>query len=307
MSVFTSLVGIMRGAACAIRDPRRLATLAIESASARAEGFEREAKAALGGLPRCVPFDAFLNTDGDCLPAFTFLDDTSTVIDLLLLRALVRRYDARTMLEIGTFRGESALAVATAGADVVTLSLADDALLEQGAQRSWVEAHRTLSTGHPRITHIFGDSAALDTRPYREWADILFIDGDHSRHAVEADTRRFWVARSCRTGAVVWHDAFFSPLVPRWEVLAGIAAGVPATHRSHLVQVSNTLCLAWLPDADALPTVDRSYVPQSVYSVGVTPVAGWRSQKADAVTVQTGAAPRHPVPEDAKGAARERA
>ena len=305
MSVLTSLAGVMRGAARAIRDPRRLATLAIESESARTEGFEREAKTALGELPRCVPLEPFLGIEGDWLPAFTFLDDTSTVTDLLLLRGLVRRYDARTMLEIGTFRGESALAVAEAGADVVTLSLSDETLLERGAQRSWVEAHRTLSTGHPRIRHIFGDSAVTDTLQYRDWADILFIDGDHSRQAVEADTRQFWPTRSRRTGAVVWHDAFYSPLVPRWEVLAGIAAGVPASHRSQLVQVSNTLCLAWLPDADSLPTVDRSYVPRAVYTVGVTPVPAWRSKKGETGIREAAAGCDQSVPDSAVVGLRE--
>jgi hypothetical protein len=220
-------------------------------------------------------FDA----NGDALPAFTFLDDTSTVLDLLLLRALVRRYGARTLLEIGTFRGEGALAVASAGAEVVTLSLPDDELLARGAPPSLVRAHRTLSSGQPNITHVFGDSATFDTGPYRDWADIVFIDADHARDAVERDTRRFWETRSPRVGAVVWHDAFSSPLVPRWEVLAGIAAGVPPSQRSRLVNVSNTLCVAWLPDGDTLPTISRSYVPRTVYSVQVSPVPGWRARR----------------------------
>jgi hypothetical protein len=306
VSLLASLAGIMRGAAQALRDPRRLAELAREPACARAEAFEREATALLGGVPRCVPLEGLLNPRGDFLPAFTFLDDTSTVVDLLLLRALVTRYGARTMLEIGTFRGESSLAVATAGASVVTLSLSDEALLERGTRRSWVDAHRTLSTGHPNITHAFGDSAVVDTAPYREWADILFIDGDHSRGALESDTRRFWTTRSPRVGAVVWHDAFSSPLVPRWEVLAGIAAGVPPSHRSQLVQVSNTLCLAWLPDGNSMPTVDRSYVPRVVYSVNVTPLPGWTSGKQAAPAVQESAVADHPPPGDADVIARAR-
>jgi predicted O-methyltransferase YrrM len=282
VSVITSLASILRGAALVLRDPRRLAVLASEPAGEREEAFQREATALFGGVPRSVPFEGFLTPSGDALSAFTFLDDTSTVADLLLLRALVGRYGARTMLEIGTFRGESALAVASAGASVVTVSLPDEVMLAGRAERSWVDAHRTLSTGHPNITHAFGDSAVLDTSPYREWADILFIDGDHSRRAIEVDTRRFWDTRSRRVGAVVWHDAFFSPLVPRWEVLAGIAAGVPAAYRSQIVHVSNTLCLAWLPDADSLPTVSRSYVPRVVYSVNVAPVPGWTSGKQTA-------------------------
>jgi hypothetical protein len=300
------MAGILRGAVQAVRNPRRLAQLALESPAERADAFEREAKTLLGGAPRCVPLEAILHADGDSLPAFTFLDDTSTIIDLLLLRALVTRYGARTMLEIGTFRGESSLAVATAGAKVVTLSLPDEELLARGSPRSWVDAHRTLSAGHPGITHAFGDSGVVDIASYREWADILFIDGDHSRAALESDTRRFWSTRSGRVGAVVWHDAFSSPLVPRWEVIAGIAAGVPSVHRSQLVQVSNSLCLAWLPDGDSLPTVERSYVPRIVFSVNVTPLSGWTSKK-DARSAEPSGVAARPRADGASGIARAHA
>lgn len=280
------LASILRGAARALRDPRRLVALTREPEPARQAGFEREVVELLGGAPRCVPIEALLDSTGDVLSAFTFLDDTSTVLDLLLLRALVKRYRANTMFEIGTFRGESALAVAAAGARVVTLSLSDSALTERGAADPWVGAHRTVSAGHPEIMHVFGDSSVVDTGPYCGWADILFVDGDHSRGAVETDTRRFWDVRSPRVGAVVWHDAFFSPLVPRWEVIAGIAAGVPKACRSQLVQVSNTLCVAWLPDGDMLPTVERSYVPRTAFSVTVTPLLGWQSGKSTMSSVE---------------------
>lgn len=279
MTSLSSLVGILRGAARVLRDPRRLVSLSLPSAAEREQAFQREVEALLGGVPRCIALEQLLPRGGDLLPAFTFLDDTSTVMDLLLLRALMNRYGARTMLEIGTFRGESAIAVATTGARVVTLSLPDHALRARGAPVSWVDAHRTLSADHAGITHVFGDSRTIDTQPYDGWADLLFIDGDHSREGVEADTRRFWNARSAQVGAVVWHDAFFSPLVPRWEVLAGIAAGVPPSYRSSLVHISNTLCLACLPDSQGMPTVERSYMPRAAYSVNVTPIPGWQPKR----------------------------
>jgi hypothetical protein len=287
-----SLFSILRGAARALRDPRRLVALTRQSEPDRQAGFEREAVELLGGAPRCVPIEHLLDSTGDMLSAFTFLDDTSTVLDLLVLRALVKRYGANTMFEIGTFRGEAALAVAGAGARVVTLSLSDSALTQRGAADSWVGAHRTVSAGHPAITHLLGDSRVVDISPYRGWADILFVDGDHSRAAVEADTRRFWDVRSPRVGAVVWHDAFSSPLVPRWEVIAGIAAGVPKACHAQLVQVSNTLCVAWLPDGESLPTVERSYVPRTAFSVIVTPLPDWRSDKS------TMSAPQRAIPLD---------
>lgn len=280
MTSLSSVIGILRGVGRAIRDPRRLVSLTRRTDAEREQAFQREAEALLGGVPRCIAFERLLPPGGDVLPAFTFLDDTSTVMDLLLLRAIVKRYGARSMLEIGTFRGESALAVAMTGAEVITLSLSDDDLMRRGAPRSWIEAHRTVSADHPGVRHLLGDSRTVDTRPYDGWGDVLFIDGDHSRAGVESDTRRFWSARSARVGAVVWHDAFTSPLLPRWEVLAGIAAGVPPSHRSALVQVSNTLCLAWLPDSEALPTVERSYVPRVAYSVSVTPIHGWQPRRS---------------------------
>ena len=282
MAVLGSIAAIARGALLALRDPRRLATLGRPSEADRQATFEREVSSLLGSVPRSVAIEQLLGIAGDALSVFTFLDDTSTVLDLLVLRSLVHRYRATTMLEIGTFRGESAHAVAEAGTTVVTLSLSDTALTERGAPPSWVEAHRTISSGHARITHLSGDSRDFDTKPFDRWADILFIDGDHSRAGVETDTRRFWHVRSPRVGAVVWHDAFLTPLLPRWEVIAGIAAAVPSEHRRQLVHVSNTLCLAWLPDGEALPTVERSYVPRTAFSVRVAPVVGWKSVKGSA-------------------------
>jgi hypothetical protein len=273
-----ALRAVARGFGRALADPRLLARLAVPSHADRARQHEAECVRLLGGVPRTVPVERIVGGGGR-LEAFSFLDDTSTVLDLLVLRGLMACRPGGRYFEIGTFRGESALAVADIACEVVTLSLPDSQLTARSAHRSWVAAHRTFSEGHPRIRHVFADSATFDTAPYEGWADVLFIDGDHSRQAVEADTRRYWRVRRPRTGAVVWHDAFLTPLLPRWEVLAGIAAGVPPECRRELVHVSNTLCVAWLPNAAAFPTVELSYTPRLAFAVDVSVVPAWRSAR----------------------------
>src|SRR6185312_9393022 len=231
--------------------------------------YEREVGDLFGTLPRAVSIEAIVGEDLGRLNSFSFLDDTSTVLDLLLLRGLVRRTQGCHYFEIGTFRGESAIAVADEASEVVTLSLSDDDLLSLGFDRSFVAAHRIFSDGNPKIRHIFGDSGSFDVTPFLGWADVLFVDGDHARNSVERDTRRFLPVVRSGTGVVVWHDAFLSPLRPRWEVLAGIGAALTVDQRNALVHVANTLAVALMPSAASLPTIELSYVPTTVFSVEV--------------------------------------
>ncbi|HJU88190.1 MAG TPA: class I SAM-dependent methyltransferase, partial [Gemmatimonadaceae bacterium] len=193
---------ILRGAMTAIRDPRKLARLTWTSPDERESDYEAEARRLIGGAPRSVPIERVMPLDSAQLDVFSFLDDTSTVLDLMLLRGLLARYERPRYLEIGTFRGESALAAASEGAEVVTISLPDEELRARGAHESWIEAHRTFSQGHPSIRHLHADSQSVDLGPFQNWADVLFIDGDHARLAVEHDTRRFWPVRARNSGVV---------------------------------------------------------------------------------------------------------
>jgi predicted O-methyltransferase YrrM len=274
-----SLRAIARGAAVALRDPRLFARIpplvARETEQRRVEALAREA---FGGAPRTVPIESVVAPEGGEIGCLSFLDDATPVTDLLLLRALMARGGGR-YLEVGTLRGESALAVAGLASEVVTISLPDEELLEMGADRSFVQTHRVFSSGHPNVRHVLGNSRSMDLSEFQGWADLVFIDGDHTFAGVASDTRRFWATRRDESTPVVWHDAFLSPLKPRWEVLAGIAEGLPPNRRSEIVHVSNTLCAAWLPDAAALPTVGATYFPRVAFSVTVAIRDDWTPPK----------------------------
>jgi predicted O-methyltransferase YrrM len=265
-----SLWAIARGAAAAARDPRLLARL---PGMAETNRFERrcraDVEAALGGPPRCVPLERLLAPGRATLPRLAHLGEWTPLADLLLLQGLASSFDRCRYFEIGTFRGESAVATAEVADRVVTLSLSDERLREAGYDASFVAAQRLFSAGHPRVEHLVGDSRTFDVSPYVGWADVLFVDGGHDRDTVASDTRRFWPVRSGAASVVVWHDAFFDPFRPRWEVLAGIADGLPERYRPGLVHVSNTWSVAWLPDAASLPTVPRDYLPRVDFSAEV--------------------------------------
>lgn len=271
-----SLFPAVRGALAIARDPRFLARVPkLLDNEARQRDLEARVRAAFGGPPRTVPVELLLPPVPSPLPFVAFLDDSSPVVDLALLRGLMSRFPDGRYLEVGTLRGESALAVAALASQVVTISLPDDELERLGADPSFVATHRVFSSGEPKIRHLLGDSRSIDLAEFEKWADVVFIDGDHRFEGVASDTRRFWRTRRGDDSIVVWHDAFSSPLTPRWEVLAGIAEGLPPNRLSEVVHVSNTLCVAWLPAAHELPTVSRSYVPRLAFTVGLEVRDDW--------------------------------
>jgi predicted O-methyltransferase YrrM len=158
----------------------------------------------------------------DLLPttgALTYWDANYTK-DMLYLALLAKALAAKTIFEIGTLHGYTALqfALNTLPDTVVyTLDLPPDAsitpaLTTTAVDEAHVVAHgRTvdyLYTSHPagqKVRQLYGDSARFDFSPYHGQVDLYFIDGAHSYEYVRSDTLQ---ALSCvRPGGVIaWHD-----------------------------------------------------------------------------------------------------
>ena len=225
------------------------------------------------GLP-VTPLTALLPAAGDSVAPFAFGGGGSLPTDLLLLRALVRRAGpAARYFEIGTWRGESAAAVAPLAAMVATLNLSPEQLRALRLSEVYIGQHGHFSRSFPNVTHLLGDSATFDYAalpggPF----DVIFIDGDHRYQAVRTDTARVFEHLVGPRTAVVWHDAARQPGQPRWEVLAGILDGLPAQLPGQLYAVSHTLCALYVPNtrpsasAEALPT------PGAGFRVTVEPI-----------------------------------
>src|ERR1700679_3264507 len=59
----------------------------------------------------------------ETVDAYSFLPGTSTIVDILLLKILAKRYDNCCYLEIGSYRGESIASVAEVAGECNSLTL----------------------------------------------------------------------------------------------------------------------------------------------------------------------------------------
>lgn len=260
----------LRGLAALARNPWLLNhVLAADEAS-----WQRRAQAHAGrqlsalGLP-VVALQTFLSAADTTVQPFAFREGGSLPTDLLLLRALCRRVTAARYFEIGTWRGESAANVAEVAQAVYTLNLSAEELRHLGLPPRYIKLHGFFSRPLPNITHLHGNSATFDLAGLGQKFDVVFIDGDHTYEAVRTDTRRVFEHLVGPETVVVWHDASRQPGQPRWEVLAGILDGLPATASGPLVQVENTLCALYSPRPLPTRSPDPLADPQHWFSVEV--------------------------------------
>ena len=222
------------------------------------------------GLP-AVPLTHFLTPDDHTVRPFAFREGGSLPTDLLLLRALARRVPNCRYFEIGTWRGESAANVAEVAAEVYTLNLSGEEMRALGLSERYIELHGFFSRPLPHVHHRHGNSATFDLTSLGQPFDVIFIDGDHRYEAVRTDTRRVFEQLVGPDTVVVWHDASRQPGQPRWEVLAGILDGLPATATGQLVQAENTLCALYSPRPLPTHTFDPLSDPTTWFEVTVRP------------------------------------
>jgi predicted O-methyltransferase YrrM len=183
---------------------------------------------------------------GEIVKPFAFREGGSLPTDLALLRALARQISNCRYFEIGTWRGESAANVAEVAATVHTLNLSAAEMQALGLSERYANLHGYFSRPLPNVTHLKGNSATFLMRELGHF-DLVFIDGDHRYEAVRTDTQRVFEHLVGPGTTVVWHDASRQPGQPRWEVIAGILDGIPATATGQLVQIENTLCAVYSP------------------------------------------------------------
>lgn len=176
-----------------------------------------------GGLPRKAVFEAFPMSSAEVrlgsLDGYTWLHGETPpfTIDLLSLCLLCRAIRPRTIFEIGTFVGYTALHLALnspPGTRVFTLDLPpskrDTALRTTATDHKLIDRDvgRAVFEGTEQaggIHRLYGDSATFDFSEWHGAVDLFFVDGAHSYEYVRSDTLN--ALRCVRPGGVIaWHD-----------------------------------------------------------------------------------------------------
>lgn len=140
---------------------------------------------------------------------------SQTVEGILFVASLARALTARTVFEIGTFKGVTTWALARNlddDATVHTLDLPYDesatldlSELDEANRRSSPDRlFEKIDPGSKVVQH-WSDSATFDFSPFAAKCDLVYVDGAHTRSYVERDTSNALDMMS-KSGAVVWDD-----------------------------------------------------------------------------------------------------
>ncbi|MEI7661974.1 MAG: class I SAM-dependent methyltransferase [Bacteroidota bacterium] len=172
---------------------------------------------------------------------YTYLDGTSRVTDIVVLKSLARRFAGCSYLEIGSFRGESLVNVAAVAKECVSVSLSDNEMKELGLGEH-VKLQRFFSGGLQNVLHVQHNSLTYDFSQLNRKFDLIFIDGDHSYAAVKKDTENAFKLLRDENSIIVWHDYGRSYNLENWNTIAGMIDGASAENRKKIYHISNTIC-----------------------------------------------------------------
>jgi len=175
------------------------------------------------------------------LKAVSCHDHNCSIFELTVLAALARSLRPKRIVEIGTYDGRSALAMAAnlpldSGAQVVTLNLPPDYLNDKSTPLIDEQLAGKVESGyrwrgHPEANLIrqeFGNSLEYD---FDQWkpTDLAFIDGGHDESIATSDSLHIMRIINHSRGTILWHDATRYGVKPALEKLR--AQG----HKIHLI------------------------------------------------------------------------
>lgn len=221
------------------------------------------------GLPVIQP-DELFGDFNETVEPFAFLDGGSLPTDLALLKKLARRIPDCNYFEIGTWRGESVANVAAVAKSCFTLNLSKGEMKAMGLDQRYIDLHGHYSRNIPHVIHLEGNTLTYDFKSLDQKFDLVFIDGDHHYEMVKNDTRKVFQHLVHEKSVVVWHDYARNPETTRFEVLAGILDGSPASVHPHLFHVAHTLCAVYIPGFKGGVSLESPVIPQGAFKVEIS-------------------------------------
>ena len=173
---------------------------------------------------------------------YTFLDGSSLITDLALLKSIAKSIPNCEYLEIGTWRGESIMNVAESAAHCTSINLSPEDIIAMGLPEKYAQLHGCLIKEQKNILSVHANSLYFDFSTLNQKFDFIFVDGDHSYEGVKSDTRKVYELLKDDNSIIVWHDYGYNPETPRHSVISAILDGLPYEAHQYLYHVSNTIC-----------------------------------------------------------------
>lgn len=218
-----------------------------------------------------VEISTFLKKGRAEINNYTFLEGSSLVTDLALLKSIALKFNVCDYLEIGTWRGESIVNIADVeGSRCVSINLSPEEIIKLGLPEKYANEHGCLIKGKKNIQTIYSNSLTFDFSSLKYKFDLIFVDGDHTYEAVKSDTQNVFQLLKDENSVIVWHDYGFDPVTPRYSVISAILDGMPKESHKHLYHVSNTMCAIYSKQ-DMTPFLQKKIEkPNKVFKIEIT-------------------------------------
>ncbi len=200
-------------------------------------------------LPTIDLLDLFPDLD-ETIESYSFLNGTSLITDLILLKSLAKKFDNCAYLEIGSWRGESLVNVASVSNDITSLTLSEKEMRSFNLGEDFIKVHGVFSNHLENLIKIEHDSHKFDFKSLNKKFDLVFVDGDHSYEGVLNDTKKVFQILKNDKSIIVWHDYGFNTEDVRHNTLKGILDGIPLEKHKNLYHVSNTMCAVYIENCE---------------------------------------------------------
>jgi predicted O-methyltransferase YrrM len=177
-----------------------------------------------------------------------FLHNGSFLQDYIFLKALAKKFEVRTYLEIGSFMGESISSVAEFADVCYSVSLPDEnakALFKNKYKKN--NFSRYFSRKKSNVIHYECDSKIFDFNSIKETIDLVFIDGDHTYEGVVSDTQKIFEAINRDETIVVWHDFKFYNRGYWNSIVKAVFDTLPAHFHNQVFATDNNMCGIYIP------------------------------------------------------------
>ncbi len=218
---------------------------------------------------RTIDITSFSKNIDETIYPFAYLHQSSFPNDIMLLKILSKKFPNCRFLEIGTWRGESLANISKIAKECVSISLSDQELKKLGNSKEYIDAQRLFSKKLKNVQHISHNSHTYDYSQIGKF-DLIFVDGDHSYLGVKKDTENVFKLRRNKKSIIVWHDGGKSTETTNWSVLAGILDGCPENERKFLYRISNTLCVAYIPEKIKSGMLTFPQSPTKIFKIKIS-------------------------------------
>lgn len=208
-----------------------------------------------------------INENSLHLNNYSYQGGNSFPTDLILLKKLCEQKSDCNYFEIGTWRGESAIAVADSCRHCYTLNLSNQEMEAIGLEKDYINQHEIFSRSNPKITHLKGDSTKFDFSPYFGKMDVVFVDGNHHYDFVLNDTKAAFKLLKDENSVIVWHDYTKNGEDIRWDILKAILDGSDERNRKYIYQVKDTMSAIYTKKN--IPTHPNSFWKAPKYSFDI--------------------------------------